>query len=56
MSSQQYEYGQSVGMVERSAYLVKVSAAKDQLAADEAKRQAEEDEARVRVVSNGTLM
>ena len=47
------KYGQSVGMVERSAYLVKVSAAKDQLAADEAKRQAEEDEARARAAQQG---
>ncbi|MEY8419384.1 DUF499 domain-containing protein [Oscillospiraceae bacterium 44-5] len=47
------KYGQSAGMVERSAYLVKVSAAKDQLAADEAKRQAEEDEARARAAQQG---
>ncbi len=40
------KYGQSVGMAERSAYLVKVSTAKDQLAEDEAKRQAEEAKAR----------
>ena len=32
--------GQSVGMVERSAYLVKISVAQKQLAEDEAKRQA----------------
>ena len=47
------KYGQSIGIVERSAYLVKVSAAKDQLTADETKRQAEEDEARVRAAQQG---
>jgi len=47
------KYGQSVGMVERSAYLVKVSAAQKQFAEDEAKRQAAEDEARARTAQQG---
>lgn len=44
------KFGQTVGMVERSAYLVKVAVAQKQLAEDEAKRQAAEAEARARMV------
>ena len=48
------KYGQSIEMVERSGYLVKVSAAKNQLAADVAQRQAEEAEAWARSAQQGS--
>lgn len=47
------KFNQSVFMVEKSACLVKISAAQKQLAADEARRQAEEAEARAQAVQQG---
>ncbi len=47
------KYAQSVGMVERSAYLVKVPIAQKQFAEDEAKRQAAETEAQAREAQQG---
>jgi hypothetical protein len=48
------KFNQHVGIVERSGYLVKVSAAKKQLAEDEAKRQAEEAKKRAKSSSELT--
>ena len=45
--------GQTVGMIEPSAYLVKISAAQRQLDEDEARRRATEEEARARAEQRG---